>query len=291
MAVMKETDLTLQELSKKGKNLGLSYAQTLSLFFFEKILLEVSEGGIGDNLWLKEEEFQILGKKKKRIPNEITYYMTNISYQLILDSMKQLIEEKKYTEVAWRLDFYDTELVVDLQAALKKIPVSFKIRVRPIWQEDQYLEEGSYRPLLLPVPEIPYHKYPLELDIVECLFQILDKLELIGDMRPFAVIYQILRSKALPGRHIYLNMKEFVENSDISALHKRMETVLGYRNYGYMKKRWNRYVKECGDMDRKEDSWERVMGLLEECFNPVWEAIEQDDIFIGDWMPQLGRYL
>ena len=58
-----------------------------------------------------------------------------------------------------------------------------------------------------------------------------------------------------------------------------------------MKKKWNRYVKECGDLDKKEDSWERVLELMEECFRPVWQAIDQDEIFIGDWMPQLGRYL
>ena len=72
---------------------------------------------------------------------------------------------------------------------------------------------------------------------------------------------------------------------------KRLETVLGYKTYGYMKKRWNRYRKECDDLDKEEDSWENVMDLLKECFLPVWEAIERDEVFIGDWMPQLGRYL
>lgn len=291
MAVMTDTNSALPELGEKGKELGLSYARTLSLYLFEKILLEVSGSKLQENLWLKEEEFQILGKKKKRIPNEITYYMANISYQLISDTVEQLLEEKQYTNVAWRLDFYDEELVIDLQVTLKQEPVFFKVRIRPIWQTDPYLEEGTYHTMILPEQDIHYYKYPLDLDIVECLFFILDRLELIGDMRPYAVIYQTLQSQALTGRHIYLNIKELIENSGMSSPSKRMETVLGYRSYGYMKKKWNRYVKECGDLDKKEDSWEKVIELMEECFQPVWQAIEQDDIFIGDWMPQLGRYL
>lgn len=291
MAVMKEEQLTWSKLNKKAEELGLSYARALSLFLFERILLEVSESKLWENLWLKEEEFQILGKKKKRIPNEITYYMPDISYQKITDTVEQLLMDKEYTNVVWHLDFYDKELVLDLQVILNQAPVSFKIRIRPVWQRDSYLEKGSYHTMLLPEQDIYYYKYPLDLDIVECLFYILDRLELIGDMRPYGVIYQILQSQTLLGRHIYQKIKELIESSTISAPGKRMEIVLGYRSYGYMKKKWNRYVKECGDLDKKEDSWERVLELMEECFRPVWQAIDQDEIFIGDWMPQLGRYL
>lgn len=288
---MKESETTLAALRQKGKKLRLSYPQTLSLFLFERILSEVNGLKIRERLWLKEEEFQIQGRKKKQVPNEMTYYMVDLSYELILDTVRWLLEENKYDSVNWRLDFYDRELVVDLEVLLEQIPVAFKIRIRPVWQKNPSLEEGSYHTLLLPKQEITYQKYPTELDLVECFFHILDRLELIGDMRAYGAVYQILRKLPLPGRHIYLNLKEQLEDNGMSVPGKRLETVLGYRSYGYMKKRWNRYVKECDDMNKEEDSWEQMVDLLRECFQPVWQAIEQDEIFIGDWMPQLGRYL
>lgn len=288
---MKEEGNTLAELRQRGKKLGLSYAQTLSLLLFERILWEAGSLEIKDRLWLKEEEFRIQGRKKKQIPNEITYYMTDISYQLIQDTIRKLLDENRYDSVNWHLDFYDRELVVDLNLVLEQIPIAFKIRIRPVWRKGLTSEENYYQTVLLPQQEIAYQKYPVELDLVENIFYIMDRLELIGDMRTYGAVYQILRKLPLPGRYIYLNMREQLEESSMSEPGKRLETVLGYKTYGYMKKRWNRYRKECDDLDKEEDSWENVMDLLKECFLPVWEAIERDEIFIGDWMPQLGRYL
>lgn len=284
-------EMTLDELSRKGRKLGLTYAQTLSLHIFENILQWVSHSRLRDALWMKEEECQILGRKKKRVPNEIVYYMPDISYQAINDAFIEMMKGKSTDEAIWHMDFYDNELVVDMRMTLGQVPVAFKVRVRPVWHQEQYAEDGSYRTALLPEQEISYRKYPVELDIAECFCHILDKLELIGDMRSYAAIYDILRKQALDGRHVYLSVGNMIEACRISQPRKRWDTVRGYRDYGYMRKRWNRYIKECGDLNRNEDSWEHVVTMMDEFFTPVWNAVERDEVFIGDWMPQLGRYL
>ena len=43
-------------------------------------------------------------------------------------------------------------------------------------------------------------------------------------------------------------------------------------------------------LDGRKD-WVEVMTLLEAFFPPVWRAIIRDEIFIGDWMPELCRFL
>ena len=55
-----------------------------------------------------------------------------------------------------------------------------------------------------------------------------------------------------------------------------------------MKRKWTAYLKR---EHKKEPDWVEVMTLLEAFFPPVWRAIIKDDIFIGDWMPELCRFL
>ena len=67
-----------------------------------------------------------------------------------------------------------------------------------------------------------------------------------------------------------------------------MDLFCSYRDYRYMKKKWNSYLKR---QNQKEPVWEDVMEKILAFLQPVWEMMQQDMIFIGDWMPELGRYL
>ena len=69
---------------------------------------------------------------------------------------------------------------------------------------------------------------------------------------------------------------------------KRVEEILSYRDYPYMKKLWQRYLRQ---QKKKTPSFEDVMELLAKFLPPIWEAVCRDEVFIGDWMPELLRFL
>ena len=37
--------------------------------------------------------------------------------------------------------------------------------------------------------------------------------------------------------------------------------------------------------------WKEVIELLTAFFAPIFEGVLKDEVFLGDWMPELGRYL
>ena len=37
--------------------------------------------------------------------------------------------------------------------------------------------------------------------------------------------------------------------------------------------------------------WSQVIGLLVKFFTPICDVVSRGEIFIGDWLPQFGRYL
>ncbi len=78
----------------------------------------------------------------------------------------------------------------------------------------------------------------------------------------------------------------------------------------YMQKRWENFCgrvsgvsqpeaeerhggEEKGDSLGSEEcpEWGHVIQLLVKFISPVVDATLRDELFIGDWMPQFGRYL
>ena len=55
-----------------------------------------------------------------------------------------------------------------------------------------------------------------------------------------------------------------------------------------MKKRWEKYIRKQGTEDV---SWETVLHRIIVFLSPVWNTMCRDEVFFGDWMPDLARYL
>ena len=67
-----------------------------------------------------------------------------------------------------------------------------------------------------------------------------------------------------------------------------MKEILSYRDYSYMRKRWEKYLRH---RKKKEPAWTEVMQVLEQFLPQMWSTLCRDEIFFGDWMPDLQRFL
>lgn len=281
-------DMGVEQIREAGKKQKLSYIQSLSLYLFERVLYWISRSEQREEMWLRRPELP--GKARNKSSNEIVFYRKHISYQELLQMAEQIFHgqtEDSPFQVKWDLVFYDRQLEMELDVRLEQVAVPFKIVVRQVWDEDRYPEKESYHPLILPEKEIPYVAYPIELELTECVYEIMDRMELVHDMQPFAMACCILQAYALDGRRMFQNFRDLFERQPLTALGKRWETIRGYQGYTYMKKRWNKYRKAIS----LETSWEECMQALDAFFSPIVEAIVEDRIFYGDWMPHLVRYL
>lgn len=290
--------LTIEEIRDKGKSQGLSYVQSLSSCFFEEIMRWVERSDLKDRMWLKPEEFYLKGKGRGTEAGQMTYYMKDISYTDLEEMVSDIQRQKRQEQVSldWQLLFYDLQLEIGLSLKVTKVLVPFRIVVRPVWQADCFPEEEVYQPIFGEFEPVSYKTYPEELNLAECFFEMMEKLELIGDMRPYGEALRILKTRSVDGRRVSQYVKELQGIRKMTSWEKRWETVAGYGNYTYMKKRWDKYRKRDLKINRRESgdkevSWSELMVLLKEFFTPLWESIQKDQIFLGDWMPQLGKYL
>lgn len=127
----------------------------------------------------------------------------------------------------------------------------------------------------------------------EQLFEIMDRLELVSDMKPFGVAYEILKRYSVSGRQIIDIFKAKAEKKPRAVSMHRLEQVCGYRSYTYMKKRWEQYCKRLTGHQKEyvNAGWEETLDLILDFLTPVWSAFCNDEIFYDDWMPELGRFL
>ena len=127
----------------------------------------------------------------------------------------------------------------------------------------------------------------------EQLFEIMDKLELVSDMKPYGDAYEILKRYSVSGRQIIDIFKVRAKNKPKTVSMHRLEQVYGYRSYAYMRKRWEQYCKRLTRQQRvyANAGWEETLDLILDFLTPVWSAFCNDEIFYDDWMPELGRFL
>ena len=133
-----------------------------------------------------------------------------------------------------------------------------------------------------------YQHFPVETYLAEQLFSILKFLELIPSMEVYDTTFRLLEQETVDGRHIYETLSFLCGNEEVIPQEKRIEMLESYDTYTYMKKRWEKYVRKQGI---ENVSWETVLRRMVLFLRPVWNAMCRDEVFFGDWMPDLERYL
>lgn len=177
---------------------------------------------------------------------------------------------------------------IDLEASMGMIRVPVKVQLEALSRQNLQPEEGELRLMMQDDQVIRFPQYPSEQIVAEHFVTILEKMELINDLTPYQELYGILGKEAMDGRRLQLLITEEGRGRNLTFGANRLATILSYENYTYMKKKWKAYLKR---EQRKTPLWEDVMKRMGAFFPPLWDAIVADRIYIGDWMPELQRFL
>lgn len=136
--------------------------------------------------------------------------------------------------------------------------------------------------------KIVYYTYMPEENLAGNIVEIMKNLEFIPDLESYEEMIAVLEKESLDGRRIKSVLEDRFNEMGLDEKRSRLKTIYGYENYPYMKKRWNTYLKNSG---KKTPEWNVVIRTFKNFMEPVIEAIEEDRVFLNDWMPELGRYL
>lgn len=297
---MQREPLSYENLLEKSRKWNLSFSDILGGAVLEDIVHKISESEYGEKLCLRNHS--VLGRaqyEKKLVLNlEYAYMLSKedgkTDKEIMEGLAKGLRENLFYGKTDSGVAFYQREttskknLKLQLLAEVEdmKVPVSLKIYL--LREEKRIPKKESFSCMMYPEITVSYNSLPTEEILMENYIEIITKLELITNIGAYYDIYDLLEKESIDGRKMKEYMEEQCSKYEISKEKNLLDLIAGYKNYTYMKKKWKVFLRS---INSREPSWEIAVERFLNFFGPIWNAVVEDKIFFGDWMPELNRFL
>ena len=97
---------------------------------------------------------------------------------------------------------------------------------------------------------------------------------------------EIMKKEILSGRKVWELLYQGCKDRNIQVEEKRFDMLKSYQTSRYMEKKWKAYLRR---EKRQQPGWNEMTDLLFRFFSVLWEHMCQNIIYLGDWMPELGR--
>lgn len=290
------------DLRRISSEKNIPYSDVLWQYVTEDFLWRIDKAGLAPVLWQRKSEYAtgeklalyyVYGK-----PHEAADKSPGVPIELIRGMITGNAECNSHSDVIWENETVREDApeayTLSFSAYFDGTRVPFTVRIERLDEVDAGIPlQRKIMAMNRFYKTIETTVYSPESILGEQLFEIMDKLELVRDMKLFADSYDILKEYSVSGRRMIDFFKAKSQEKPKVASMRRLEQLGGYRSYTYMKKRWNRYCKRQDKLPEHYDSagWEETLDLILDFLTPVWSAFCNDEIFYDDWMPELGRFL
>lgn len=270
----------------------------------ENLMQRLEKSSFHEYLWLANEEAIGEASYKKKIKARLEFlyvesgkknYHTYVvagdpfSHEVLILLLEELFSDTQ-EGVSWEYQIGESQAGVSLLLTFlhldMRVPIAVYIGTSVVRVQKPKRKELKF--LLAEKRTFQYLCYSKESILAEDLFEIMRKLELISDMKAYDEANMILRNYSISGRYILDEFASMSEKEPKVATLKRLEQIESYKNYGYMRKRWQQYQRNQGN---SQEAWEDVLERILAFMNPIWKALCQNEIFFDDWMPELRRFL
>lgn len=284
-------ELALSRVKAQSRELAVPLVNLASAFMVEEALYTIAHSYYADHFILRNGGELSLSTYRRRVVHELKFfYQGSFDVKdLAVVLTRTLIREKEsgiHWEMALRMVDEKNARVL-MKGDLSGVSVPFELILTAAAEETVFTEEER-RLFFYPDRRFTCRAYPRERLLVEALLEILLKMELLTDLSPYDTAYQLLRSGPIDGRHLREGLWDALFEQQLTLDEKRLNMLLNYRDYPYMRKKWKAYLR---GVKKDGPAWEDVIDLIGRFLTPLWDALCRDEVFFGDWMPDLERFL
>ncbi|MGN0240570.1 MAG: hypothetical protein ACI4CS_02690 [Candidatus Weimeria sp.] len=298
--------MTRSDLKKYSQEHHIPFAQALGWYVAGLVLYFTEKTGFNRNLIVKspdsidpdydvhilEEgirfyyiEDEGVDRKAGFVPGSA--YSRDFTAKLLLQIQKEAVKENCPLIIKIgtgnRVEFSYDGMYVPLEVKTEPVPDS--VREKQTDEEKFEPEETEYGFFDPEIQSISVRVLPGEYKAAGYICEIMEKLELINDMDVYLYLYRLISEKKFAARDV-CNAIEAQSKKQLDW--HSFEIFRGYQKNTYMKKKWKVILRR---HRIKEPGWQETMELLVRFIEPLWAALTKGELFFGDWMPELGRYL
>lgn len=280
-------------IKMKSEELDIPFANILSGYAIEVAVAMISASSYGDELWLCN--YKDLGidvyKKKPSLALSYKYQgkkeLVDFCQQLCSDLVKKY-EEEGFTIKEQESGPAEKGIRISLELLLEDMYVPLVVDVEKILTSHLFPREETLRLLMENNKAVTLKLYPIEQMVALHLAEMIKQLELINQMEHYMELYDILKKYPIEGRKVKDEMVRLCEEMKIFTDEKAYSLWVTYFDYTYMKKKWKVLLRQ---QKREEPTWQEAFLLIKKFFEPIWQAVCREEVFFGDWMPEIERFL
>lgn len=291
MAVMSKKSLSA--VKAKSEELKIPYENLLSAFVIEEAVTAVCESDEAENFRLKNNSILSLEYYRRKAPTRLEYVILSeeeLTVRNVIHRMSKIFQNEKKAELWWkyRVEKEDEGICVYLSAKIEELQIPVQLVLEQEKEEPSEPSHEELHPFLEEDRSVEYLHYPMEGILAEHFIRIMRDMELINDMGSYYILYELLSKEMNSSRKVTEQIESLAKEQKISLKKERFDMFEGYQSSSYMKKKWKSYLKK---EKKKTPSFEEVMKVMIAYYRPIWDSLVEGNYYLGDWMPELMRYL
>lgn len=291
MAVMSKKSLSA--VKAKSEELKIPYENLLSAFVIEEAVTAVCESDEAENFRLKNNSILLLEYYRRKAPTRLEYVILSeeeLTVRNVIHRMSKIFQNEKKAELWWkyRVEKEDEGICVYLSAKIEELQIPVQLVLEQEKEEPSEPSREELHPFLEEERSVEYLHYPMEGILAEHFIRIMRDMELINDMGSYYVLYELLSKEMNSSRKVTEQIESLAKEQKIPLKKERFDMFEGYQSSSYMKKKWKSYLKK---EKKKTPSFEEVMKVMIAYYRPIWDSLAEGNYYLGDWMPELMRYL
>lgn len=291
MAVMSKKSLSA--VKAKSEELKIPYENLLSAFVIEEAVMAFCGSDEAENFRLKNNNILSLEYYRRKAPTSLEYMVLSeeeLTVRNVIHRMSKIFQNEKKAELWWkyRVEKEDEGICVYLSAKIEELQIPVQLVLEQEKEEPSEPSHEELHPFLEEDRSVEYLHYPMEGILAEHFIRIMRDMELINDMGSYYILYELLSKEMNSSRKVTEQIESLAKEQKIPLKKERFDMFEGYQSSSYMKKKWKSYLKK---EKKKTPSFEEVMKVMIAYYRPIWDSLAEGNYYLGDWMPELMRYL
>lgn len=284
---------SLSAVKAKSEELKIPYENLLSAFVIEEAVMAFCGSDEAENFRLKNNNILSLEYYRRKAPTRLEYMILSeeeLTVRNVIHRMSRIFQNEKKAELWWkyRVEKEDEGICVYLSAKIEELQIPVQLVLEQEKEEPSEPSHEELHPFLEEDRSVEYLHYPMEGILAEHFIRIMRDMELINDMGSYYILYELLSKEMNSSRKVTEQIESLAKEQRIPLKKERFEMFEGYQNSSYMKKKWKSYLKK---EKKKTPSFEEVMKVMIAYYRPIWDSLAEGNYYLGDWMPELMRYL
>lgn len=284
---------SLSAVKAKSEELKIPYENLLSAFVIEEAVTAFCGSDEAENFRLKNNSILSLEYYRRKAPTRLEYVILSeeeLTVRNVIHRMSKIFQNEKKAELWWkyRVEKEDEGICVYLSAKIEELQIPVQLVLEQEKEEPSEPSHEELHPFLEEERSVEYLHYPMEGILAEHFIRIMRDMELINDMGSYYILYELLSKEMNSSRKVTEQIESLAKEQKIPLKKERFDMFEGYQSSSYMKKKWKSYLKK---EKKKTPSFEEVMKVMIAYYRPIWDSLAEGNYYLGDWMPELMRYL